>query len=97
MNDWAIDTIIGIVNEQRQRLERARQYQLCGHPVTAIVSSDDGTSHCQDCERYAWLAARLDEWQAENEASMAASLESLALAQAEAANEPARPTKAGQS
>lgn len=41
-------------------------------------------------ERYARLEAKLEQWQARNEASMEASLLLPAQAQAAAANEPAR-------
>lgn len=31
--------------------QEVRSLQPCGHPTTSVVSSDDGTSFCADCER----------------------------------------------
>lgn len=28
----------------------AEELQVCGHPVSAIVSSDEGTHYCRECE-----------------------------------------------
>lgn len=28
--------------------------QACGHPVSSIVSGDDGTNYCGDCAKESW-------------------------------------------
>jgi len=34
-------------------LRDERAEMLCGHPRSAIVSSDEGTNYCSECEREA--------------------------------------------
>jgi hypothetical protein len=60
----SITYVIEAAEWMRHRLANAAtKYQPCGHPVAAVVSSDEGTAYCSECEREARLMAKMDAWQ----------------------------------
>lgn len=47
-NDELADVIFKVMLKEQNALA-AEQQQPCGHPASAIVSSDEGTHYCADC------------------------------------------------
>ena len=41
------------------KLERDAKPMICGHHVNSVVSSDEGTSYCSECERIGSLEREL--------------------------------------
>ena len=38
------------INRDPERIRWHDPLQSCGHPVSSIVSSDEGTNYCRECE-----------------------------------------------
>ena len=43
--DWGYSYKLG-----EYKYDETRYVQICGHPFSSIVSSDEGTHYCRECE-----------------------------------------------
>jgi hypothetical protein len=46
---WNIELAKSLHSDHTDTGERSHDLQVCGHPVEAIYSSDEGTSYCRTC------------------------------------------------
>jgi hypothetical protein len=47
---WNIELARELRSDHTSHGEQSHDLQVCGHPVAAIYSSDEGTSFCRTCE-----------------------------------------------